>query len=130
MAASRTAVITAPRVRQLVEEILPTGQKVRVGVREIGEYAVIEVVTKAWKSRPLIDRILKVDGALRKGLSASQSDRILRVAVMTPEEEKELIRRSGSMKPSPKAAGTGRSVKITKLKNQSVQPKAGKKMAG
>ncbi len=61
-------------------------------MRQVGDFSVIEIVTDAWKSMSRAGRILKLERALRTGLTEEQLRHILRISVITPREKEEFDR--------------------------------------
>lgn len=67
---------------------LPKGAAFRTQVIEtdLGRYKVVRVVTPAWITLPLSDRILKLLKVANKELTEAERKDILRFSVLTPEE--------------------------------------------
>lgn len=84
---AKNPLITLPLARKLIAGSLPQHATGRVQLRTFDGYTVIELITNAWRNLPLTEKILRVRKALDSGLTAAQSDSILRVAVLTPKEE-------------------------------------------
>jgi len=88
---AKNPLISLPLAKKLIAGSLPAGATGRVQLRSFEGYTVIELITDAWKRSPLTEKILRVSRALETGLTEAQKKRILRVAVLTPEEERAFL---------------------------------------
>ena len=88
---AKIPLIPLPLASKLIAGTLPSGKTGRVQLRTFEGYTVIELITDAWKRLPLTEKIQRVSRALDSGLTQAQKDTILRVAVLTPEEERDFL---------------------------------------
>ena len=88
---AKNTLIPLPLARKLVAQSLPPRATGTIHLRNLGGYTVIELITNAWKRLPLMEKILRVHRALDSGLTEAQKNSILRVAVLTPKEERDFL---------------------------------------
>lgn len=87
---SKPTAVTVPTrlIKQTLSRILPAKAqfKLQVGESGIGNLKVVRVITDAWKSKPVTERLERVLTAVRPELSPEQNDAILRFSILTPKE--------------------------------------------
>jgi len=79
-------------MNKVLRQIIPKHQRFRASLEPtgLGKYRVLRIVTPAWKSLPRFERILKVQTAIDSHLPEKQTNKILRVSVLTAEEFRRL----------------------------------------
>jgi len=82
------ATVPTKLIKRTLSGILPAKAKfeVRVSKSGLGNLKVVRVITDAWKSEPVTERLERVLTAVRPALSPAQNDVILRFSVLTPKE--------------------------------------------
>ena len=80
------------KIKQIVRGALPKGARADFHWRKtaFGGSQVLTVVTSAWKTLPVAERVHRIYKALDKVLTDEEKDQIFRVSVLTPEEAKKL----------------------------------------
>lgn len=75
-------------VRQAIKSVMPKGKTFSLRRQKVGLNGthVLRVITPAWKTLPVYQRVLKVAEALDGGLSPREREKIFRVSVLTQGE--------------------------------------------
>jgi hypothetical protein len=79
-------------IEKAVKASLPKGKRALIKWRKtsFGGSEVLTVITPAWKTLPVSERVYRLRKALNPKLTEEQQDRIFRVSVLTREEAKKL----------------------------------------
>jgi len=83
-----TTAVPASVIKQTLAEILPAKAKFSVHVADsgLGNLKVVRVISDAWKSKPVVERLERVIAGVRPVLTKAQNDAILRFSILTPQE--------------------------------------------
>jgi hypothetical protein len=105
---SAPAAVPTAVIRKTLSGVLPGKSTFRISVANsgLGHLKVVRVITDAWKSKPVVERLERVVTAVRPVLTREQNDAILRFSILTPKEW------AGIRQPRPGAARKSASRKV------------------
>ena len=92
-------------IKGVLEAIIPKGRSYRIQRQRVGTSGthILRIITPAWRTLPVHDRVMKVSATINEGVSAKQREKIFRVSVLTERELKQ-VRKYSPVRSLPRPA--------------------------